>query len=85
MRNFVAPAALALAAALLAWPAAPDALAMGNRVTATPEPPGDVQPAATIPDMEEVAGHLIHLGARLTFSTPRGERKESLTCPKTTI
>jgi cyclophilin family peptidyl-prolyl cis-trans isomerase len=68
----IALAALALAGlALGAGPTPPAALAMGNRIEATPEP-GDQHPAATIPDMEEAAGHLIHLGARLTFETAKG-------------
>lgn len=69
-KTFFALLALALLAAH-AGPAPHTALAMGNRIDATPEP-GDQHPAATIPDMEEAAGHLIHLGARLTFETPKG-------------
>lgn len=73
MRYFVAAATVALAALVTTWSAPPAALAMGNRVESTPEPPGDKYPAATIPDMEEAAGHLIHLGARLTFQTAKGD------------
>lgn len=69
-KTFLAVAALALLTAGLAAPP-PAAVAMGNRIEATPEP-GDQDPAATIPDMEEAAGHLIHLGARLTFETAKG-------------
>ena len=69
-KTLLALAALALVAAI-AGPTPPAALAMGNRIEATPEP-GDKEPAATIPDMEEAAGHLIHLGARLTFETAKG-------------
>ena len=70
MRPFVIAAALA-ALWLAAGPPTAPALAMGNRIEATPEP-GDQHPAATIPDMEEAAGHLIHLGARLQFETAKG-------------
>lgn len=60
-----------VALALVAGPTPPPAEAMGNRIDATPEP-GDQQPGASIPDMEEAGGHLIHLGARLTFETAKG-------------
>lgn len=69
-KTFFALTALAVLA-YAAGPTPPAALAMGNRIEATPEP-GDKQPAATIPDMEEAAGHLLHLGARLTFETAKG-------------
>lgn len=69
-KTFIALATLALLTAALG-PTPPAALAMGNRIEATPEP-GDKDPAATIPDMEEAAGHLIHLGARLSFETAKG-------------
>jgi cyclophilin family peptidyl-prolyl cis-trans isomerase len=46
-------------------------LAMGTKARSTPAP-RDRFPAASIADMEEAAGHLIHLGARLTFETSRG-------------
>jgi cyclophilin family peptidyl-prolyl cis-trans isomerase len=72
IRAFVAAPVLMTALAF-ASPVPPAAHAMGARVEATPEPPGDQKPAATIPDMEEAAGHLIHLGARLTFQTAKGD------------
>ncbi len=69
-KTVLALATLALLTAAFG-PTPPAAFAMGNRIEATPEP-GDKDPAATIPDMEEAAGHLIHLGARLTFETAKG-------------
>ncbi|MEB3221262.1 MAG: peptidylprolyl isomerase [Candidatus Sericytochromatia bacterium] len=50
---------------------APDALAMGGKARSTPAP-ADRFPGASIADMEENAGHLLHLGARLSFETSRG-------------
>lgn len=47
------------------------AQAMAGKPRSTPAP-RDRVPAATIADMEEAAGHLLHLGARLAFETERG-------------
>lgn len=58
-----------LATALLAAPAA---FAMGQR----PDPaqvPGEPNPADSIADMEEAAGHVLHLGSRLALETPHGK------------
>ncbi|MEB3328787.1 MAG: peptidylprolyl isomerase [Candidatus Sericytochromatia bacterium] len=51
--------------------AAPEAQGMGAKARSTPAP-RDRFPAASIADMEEASGHLLHLGARLTFETSRG-------------
>lgn len=49
----------------------PPAFAMASRARSTPAP-RDRVPAATIADMEEASGHLLHLGTRIAFETERG-------------
>jgi cyclophilin family peptidyl-prolyl cis-trans isomerase len=60
-------APLALGLTLVAAPA----LAMGER-PASPPPSQDPNAAASIADMEAVAGHILILGPRLTFQTDKG-------------
>ena len=67
------PLRILLAAALLAFAAQPQALAMGQRPVATPVPaspsPGA---AASIVEMEEAAGHVLIFGPRLDVKTDKG-------------
>jgi peptidyl-prolyl cis-trans isomerase B (cyclophilin B) len=62
---------LAAAAVTLLMFAAP-ALAMGQRPSAPP-PPQEPNPASSIADMEEAAGHLLILGPKITFETSKGK------------
>jgi cyclophilin family peptidyl-prolyl cis-trans isomerase len=66
------PARIFFASLAIALATAAPAFAMGQRPSEGPMPP-EANPASSIADMEEAAGHLLILGDKITFDTPKGK------------
>jgi cyclophilin family peptidyl-prolyl cis-trans isomerase len=65
-------ARILFASIALALAAASPAFAMGQRPSEAPMP-AEANPASSIADMEEAAGHLLILGDKITFDTAKGK------------